>query len=77
MWRVNLRAQYDAQKQLARTSLKPSTHANFANSFPLNGGPLSDLTTRGAPNVENSWSNLGMTALADADDTGSTNGNLE
>ena len=54
--------------------LKHSKRANLANSSPLNGGPLSDL---GGPNVANSWSSLGMTALADVDDTDSTNGNLE
>ena len=39
---------------------KPITRANFANASPLNGRPLSDLTTRGSPNVENSCSNLGV-----------------
>ena len=42
------------QRGVTFRCLKPSTHANFVNSSPLNGGPLSDLTTRGAPNVENS-----------------------
>ena len=42
------------QRGVTFRCLKPSTNANFANSSPLNGGPLSDLTTRGAPNVENS-----------------------
>ena len=57
--------------------LKQGTRANLQKSYPLNGGPLSDLTTWGMPNVANSWSNLGMMALADIDNTGSTNGNLE
>ena len=54
--------------------LKPCALANFANSSPLNGGPMSDFNTQGVPKVANSLSSLGITVLADIDDTGSTNG---
>ena len=45
--------------------LKPRWLANFSNSSPLNGGPLSDLGISEMPYLENMASSFGIAAFAD------------
>ena len=44
------------------------------NSSLWDGGPLSDFTLSGVPNIEHIACSFGMVALADVDDTISANG---
>ena len=57
--------------------LKPRSSANAVNSLLLNGGPLSDFTTPGTPDSENTLSSFGMTVVAAVDFTVFTTGFLE
>ena len=57
--------------------LKSRSSANAVNSLLLNGGPLSDFTTSGTPNSENTFSSFGMTVVAAVDFTVSTTGYRE
>lgn len=49
--------------------LNPNVWAKYLNYFPLYGGPLSDRTTSGIPNVVNALSSWGMTVAAAVDRT--------